>query len=382
MEKIRKAQKIIRIFKKHEFEAYIVGGAVRDHILNIPLTDIDITTNAKPHEVSKIFKTEPTGVKYGTVTAFFEDEQFEITTYRQDGPYDDNRHPSEIIFSDNVLDDLSRRDFRMNGLLMDANLNVIDHVEGLEDIKQKVIQTIGDPVQRFNEDSLRILRAAYFESKLGFNIHMDTLVAMRNQASLIENLANERILQEMIKIIKGEHAKKAFMTLMDTGIDKYLPGLEKGLNHAVKIKKKLTVDIFFMMAFSLNKSVPKAWKFSNKHRHRYQTVSHIVNKIKKIDELTLYEYGIENCLLANHIQVLLGYDEDKEKAIRQMYDKMTIKSELDLKLSATEMLERTHKKAGSWVGNIRKELVEKVLRNEIENEKEVLFSYVLEKIGE
>lgn len=382
MEKLRKAQKIIRVFRKYEFEAFIVGGAVRDHILNIPFTDIDITTNAKPHEVSKIFKTAPTGVKYGTVTAFFEDEEFEITTYRQDGVYEDNRHPSDITFSDTVIDDLLRRDFRMNGLLLDDNLKVTDHVGGLLDIENKVIQTIGDAHKRFQEDSLRILRAAYFQSKLDFSIHPDTLLAMKENASLIQNLANERIIAEMIKIIRGEHSKKAYETLIDTGIDKYLPGLEKGLKHVVKLKKHLSVDIFFMVCFTLNRIVPKAWKFSNKHRHKYQTVSNIVNRVKVIDEFSLYEYGIENCLLANHIKVLLNLGEDLEKEIKMMYERMPIKSELDLKLSATEMLDRTNKKAGSWVGNIRKELVEKVLKNEIKNEKEVLFSYVLEKIGE
>ncbi|CCV64804.1 Poly(A) polymerase family protein [Alteracholeplasma palmae J233] len=383
MEKLKKAQKIIRIFKQKGFEAFIVGGAVRDYVLRQPFTDVDITTNAKPFEINKMFKAKPTGIKYGTVTVFFEDEEFEVTTYRIEEDYLDNRHPSGVTFSDTVLEDVKRRDFRMNGLLMDEKGNIKDYVFGIKDINDKIIQTIGDPKIRFEEDSLRIIRAIYFQSKLGFQIHKETREAMFENRFLINNLANERILMEFIKVLKGKYSKYAVKTLLTTEIADLLPGIKKGLEYINEQNLSLSVDLFFILAFTLNDSqVPLEWKFSNKHRHKYQTVSMLAKTHQSFDAYDIYTYGLEYCILANKVNFILKKGTNDENKINKIYEKMPINSELDLKLSSFEMLARLDKKAGAWVGNIRKELVEKVLRGELKNDKDILLEYVIDKVGE
>src|SRR5690554_5341990 len=171
---LKSAKNLIRDLKKHGYQAYLVGGVVRDFLMKAKFSDIDITTNAKPFEVMKHFKAVPTGIKYGTVTILYDNLKFEVTTFRTDGPTSDFRHPDSVIYSDNVLDDVNRRDFTMNGILMDEYQNIYDHVSGIKDIEAKLIRTIGNPDERFKEDALRILRAVYFQSKLGFSIDKDT----------------------------------------------------------------------------------------------------------------------------------------------------------------------------------------------------------------
>lgn len=227
MSTIKTAKGVLYELKKQGYEAYIVGGAVRDYRLRMPINDVDITTNAKPHQVSKIFRTIPTGIKYGTVTVKFKDEQFEVTTYRIDGEYNDNRHPDQITYSETVIEDVKRRDFTINGLLMNEKQEVIDYVDGEQDLKDKIIRTIGDPYKRFEEDALRMLRAFYFQSKLGFQIEKQTRDAIEALRDKLKNVSMERIVNELIKTIQGPHLKKALKSMVTTKVHEVLPGLKK-----------------------------------------------------------------------------------------------------------------------------------------------------------
>src|SRR5690606_36608881 len=165
MSEIGIAKRMIKQLKENHYSAYLVGGVVRDFIMRKPFSDIDITTVATPPQVMRLFKAVPSGIKYGTVTIIVENHKFEVTTFRKDGPSKDFRHPDSVIYSEDVKDDVSRRDFTMNGLLMDENNEITDLVGGREDIRNRLIRTIGEPEERFQEDALRILRALYFQSK-------------------------------------------------------------------------------------------------------------------------------------------------------------------------------------------------------------------------
>ncbi|MBU1094121.1 MAG: CCA tRNA nucleotidyltransferase [Firmicutes bacterium] len=380
MSTIRGAKKVIYELKKQHYEAYIVGGAVRDHILKQPTTDIDITTNAKPHQVAKIFKTKPTGLKYGTVTVFMGDETFEVTTYRVDGQYIDSRHPEDVLFVESVEEDVKRRDFTINGLLMTEKEEIIDYVDGRADLQLKIIKTIGNPIDRFNEDALRIMRAFYFQSKLGFQIEKETRDAITEMKDKLKDIAMERILNEMIKLLQGGHVKKALKSMITTGVHEVLPGLKEGIIYAEDMDEIPFVDAFFTLCFTLSGSVPASWPFSNKHRHRYETARMLSESNQTFDPYTLYTYGIDLCLLANRVNYMLKKTKNLTNKIELDYKNLPIQSDLDLKLRATEIIALANKKAGAWVKNLQTEMVVEVLNRRLKNEKSELERYVLEHI--
>ena len=377
MQLLKDAKIVLRILKENGYEAYIVGGAVRDYLLKTELNDIDITTSAKPFQVSKLFKTIPTGIKYGTVTVLFKDSKFEVTTFRKESEYSNNRHPEEVDFEVSAQDDVMRRDFTMNGLLMDEKGLIIDYVDGKKDIKYKIIKTIGNPVDRFNEDALRMLRAFHFESKLGFTIDEDTKEAIANNAKLIKNISAERVLNEILKILQGKHLKQALNSMVETKIHKYLPGLEKGIEFFSKEKEMPMTDIFFSLSFVLNKSVPSYWKFSNKHRHKYRTVMQLVNEKVDYGAKDLYLYGLEYCQAANRVNYILGKTSLQSLKLAKMFDELPITSELDLKFRARDILNLTNRKAGAWVNNLLTKMVEEVLDGNLKNEYNELKQFVL-----
>ena len=206
-----KANYLIDIIEKAGFEAYQVGGCVRDYFMQKECNDIDITTSARPLELEEILKNNnikyiETGLKHGTVTAVFENDNFEITTYRCDGEYNDNRHPESVTFVREIDDDLSRRDFTINAIAYNPNKNeIVDLFGGREDIKNKVIKTVGNADERFNEDALRIMRAVRFASTLGFEIEENTKNAVFKNKELLRNVASERIFTELVKLLMGDN---------------------------------------------------------------------------------------------------------------------------------------------------------------------------------
>lgn len=217
-------------------EAYLVGGCVRDHILNLPIKDIDIATNMKPNEIVNLFhNSRIVGQSFGVVNLKFEDSYFEIATFRKDGKYIDNRRPSEISFG-TLEDDAARRDFTINALFHDPIKNItLDPTNmGMNDIKEKTIRAIGDSYERLEEDSLRILRAIRFACKLDFEIEYHTFRALCILAPRLKNIANERIRDEITNILIHPNASKGMQILMESGIIKQiLPELlaQKHIRH-------------------------------------------------------------------------------------------------------------------------------------------------------
>ena len=208
------AKTVLDILYSNGYEGYIVGGATRDMIMGIPVNDFDITTNALPEENLKIFKdfrVIETGIKHGTVTVVVDKENVEITTYRTDGEYKDNRHPENVSFTRSLARDLGRRDFTINARAYDGKGKFIDLFGGKEDIQNKIIRAIGEPEKRFEEDALRILRAVRFSSTLGFEIEPDTKKAMEEKRHLLKNISKERIAAEINKFLCGKNVKNAIL---------------------------------------------------------------------------------------------------------------------------------------------------------------------------
>lgn len=196
------------------YEAYVVGGCVRDAIMGNEINDFDITTSATPVQMQEVFKNErifETGIKHGTITFYYNHENVEITTYRIDGEYEDNRRPTSVEFTKSLENDLKRRDFTMNAIVYNEKEGFIDMFSGIKDIENKIIRAIGNPVTRFKEDALRILRAIRFSSVLGFAIEEKTKEAMLECKALLHNISKERISVEINKLLLGKNVKNAIL---------------------------------------------------------------------------------------------------------------------------------------------------------------------------
>ncbi len=208
----------IETLNSQGYEAYLIGGSVRDFIMGLPIGDVDITTNATPQQVEEVFKdfrVIETGLKHGTVTVLIDGEPLEITTYRCEGTYSDNRHPDSVTFSKRLSDDVVRRDFTMNGIAYDFKNGFCDLVGGIEDIKNKTIRCIGDAETRFREDALRILRALRFSAVLGFEIEENTKKAIHKCRELLKNISAERIREETVKLVCGKNAYSVLTEFVD-----------------------------------------------------------------------------------------------------------------------------------------------------------------------
>lgn len=213
---------IIDTLNAKGFEAYIVGGCVRDHLLGKVPKDWDITTSALPLQVKAAFKhTYDTGIEHGTVTVLIDKVGYEVTTYRIDGEYKDNRHPDSVIFTSKLAGDLARRDFTMNAIAYNPTDGFVDEFNGIGDIKNRLIRAVREPSSRFNEDALRMMRALRFSAQLGFDIEQQTRLAIQKNAALIKNISMERIRDELLKLILSDEPLKLY-ELLDCGIADYV----------------------------------------------------------------------------------------------------------------------------------------------------------------
>jgi poly(A) polymerase len=238
-EKALEATRIARTLREHSHSAYLVGGCVRDLLLGREPADYDVATSATPHEVIRVFpQTYAVGAQFGVVlvpvrrdTADGERDNYaiEVATFRSDGAYSDGRHPDEVQFSKDARLDVQRRDFTINGLLLDPDTaEVLDYVGGREDLQRGIIRTIGDPHLRFSEDKLRMLRAVRFSSRFGYTVDQETFAAIRQLASQIHQVSRERVRDEVLKMLTEGHARRAFELLDQTNLlEQVLPEIKK-----------------------------------------------------------------------------------------------------------------------------------------------------------
>ncbi len=247
----------IDLLKSNGFEAFLIGGSVRDYIMGLPIGDIDITTSATPQQVKKVFcdfRVIETGIKHGTVTVLIENEPLEITTYRSEGTYSDNRHPDEVVFSQNLSDDVIRRDFTMNAIAFDFPDGFCDLVNGVADIENKTIRCIGDAETRFREDALRILRALRFSSVLNFTIEENTKKAIHECKDLLKNISAERIRVEFTKLICGENAYNVLQEFSDV-ISVFIPEIKNCIGFD-QINRHHCYDVYTHTLKAVEKSNP------------------------------------------------------------------------------------------------------------------------------
>ncbi len=293
------AHKIISKINTCGFEAYTVGGCVRDILMEKTPCDWDIATSATPDEIQKIFShytVIPTGIKHGTVTVIIDKTPFEITTFRIDGNYTDSRRPENVTFSKDIVEDLKRRDFTINAIAYHPEIGIIDPYGGMADLKSGIIRAVGDPSQRFSEDALRIMRAIRFSSVLGFEIESETSDSLYKYSHLLKNIAAERICAELNKTLCADHAS-AVVGKYFRVISQRLFGIypSNNLNYSVfecisHLPSKLslrvaaflfcTATMFDTDAVCLAKTFFVRLKYDNKTRRQTQTL--LANLYRKI----------------------------------------------------------------------------------------------------
>lgn len=245
---------IIQKLNDHGYEAYAVGGCVRDALLHRVPQDWDITTSAKPQEVKALFShTIDTGIQHGTVTVMLDHVGYEVTTYRIDGEYQDSRHPKEVTFTGDLLEDLKRRDFTINAMAYSDEGGLVDAFQGQEDLKKGIIRCVGDPMERFKEDALRMLRAVRFSAQLGFEIEERTAEAIRRLAPTIGKVSAERIQVELTKMLTSNHPE------------------------AIGTAYELGLTAVFLPEFDVMMETPQ-----NNHHHCYSVGEHTIRSLREV----------------------------------------------------------------------------------------------------
>jgi len=379
MDKISVGKEILRHIHSKGYEAYFVGGFVRDQLLKIHSNDIDITTNATPEEIEKIFdKTVATGKKYGTVTVFVDNYSFEITTYRIDQDYQDHRKPERVKFSHDLAEDLMRRDFTINAMAMDIEGDIIDFHDGKKDLTKRIIRAIGDPETRFKEDALRILRAIRFVAKLNFTIEEKTRKAIEKNLKLLLEISIERIINEFEQIFAYDHHKEALKYLVKSDIAKVFNEFNRGLELYIQSSIKLNFLEFFALCLYINKlEIPNYWRFSNKEKTRITRLINIVKVTQRnsYNPLLVYQTSKELCLSANEISQVINSKNNQKDLIEQIDKHLPIRKTQDLKINGNDLLKIADFANEEIIGEILKELEAKVLHNELENEDEELIAY-------
>ena len=292
------ALKVLKKFEEENYQAYIVGGFVRDYLLDIPAYDIDITTNCLPNEVERIFPNSfVQSEKYRTVTVSMDGYRYEVTTYRTDSKYKDHRHPDTKV-TKTLKHDVKRRDFTINALCLDSDLNVIDYVEGLLDLKNKVIRTVGSPIRRLNEDALRIFRAFRFASRLDFEIDVQTLNAIKLNVSLLKHISKERVRTELSKTFEEPYFEKVLPLMLEYDLFKEYPDLNEAAKVLNRNYHKVDIIEFATIASYLKGSVTEEVLLSKK-------------EIKTINQTIEYIKAFENRYLSKKLLL----DVDKKSII-------------------------------------------------------------------
>ncbi len=378
------AIRILEVLKKNGHEAYLVGGSVRDICLNRDINDIDITTSARPNEVIDLFdKVVKTGIRFGTVTIIINEFKYEVTTFRKETTYLNNRKPAAVKYSKSVEEDVIRRDFTMNALLMDTNEKIIDLVNGKNDIDNKLIKAIGEPSKRFEEDALRMLRAFYFVSKLGFEIEKNTLNAITYNKDLINNISIERVKMEMAKIIEGSYLNKALELIIETGFDGVLELYSKGIRYVYNSRLKPNLDQFYSICFYLNGNVDTEFRFSKIELQWYKDIHNLLSiGDEPYNRLILYSNGLDLCLDANKIAVMLGISDDKQTQINDIYKELPITKTCDLVFKGQDILQLTNIKNAEVIGQIVDDIKFNVIMGILDNDYEILKRFALERVKE
>lgn len=377
---------IIYRLNRAGYRADIVGGCVRDFLLGKNPCDYDLTTDATPDEMRKVFsdmRTLDIGIKHGTLTVLLDGEPFEITTYRCDGEYVDHRHPSEVSFTRTLSEDLKRRDFTMNAICYNEKDGFTDLFSGIDDIKNSIVRAVGDPDRRFDEDALRILRAVRFASVLGFDIEEETSRAALRKKALLSSVSGERIAVEWQKLLCGVGAYQIIDSYSDIFLE-FIP-LKKIILPTREAFDKARPPIRELIVYALSSDEPhtaflsaaERMRYDNKSRKFGVSVLSSFSAYKKKEmtrtdiKLLMHRIGKESTL--GTLELLVSLGRQNEEVLSSFCDIISGGepwNSSDLCINGNDLINIGIK--GKAVGDILERLIISVIRAETENERDAL----------
>ena len=386
------------------FEAYMVGGCVRDILLNKIPHDWDITTSAKPEAISSIFKgynTVNTGLKHGTVTVIINHMPIEITTFRIDGEYVDNRRPEQVYFTESLEADLKRRDFTINAMAMNKE-NIIDLFGGIDDLDNKQIKCVGNPDERFKEDGLRILRAMRFSSMLNFSIEEITSRDIHKNKELLVNISSERIISEFKQLIVGPNFYNSLLNYRDV-IEVFIPEINKvdqetylaTLGMMSKVPSDLILRLSsYLLMLKTHETIENLNELLRRQKYDNDTIKNVILLIENIDRHIIPD-AIDLKFLLNTLGEItskqliilkIAQAQVTSTDIEDLNECLNILSQItktnqcyslkDLAINGSDLMSIGISK-GKIIGQMLDSLLEKVIMEELENKKETLLNFVI-----
>lgn len=383
-----KAMPVLRTLEDAGFEAYFVGGSVRDVLLHRHVHDVDITTSAYPEEVKELFdKSIDTGIKHGTVTVLYGGESYEITTFRTESGYQDFRRPDHVTFVQNLDEDLKRRDFTINALAMDMHGDIVDLFNGIEDLKNHIIRAVGNPEKRFHEDALRMMRAVRFMSQLEFKLEEKTEQAIKDNHELLKKISVERIREEFVKMGLGPFSRQAFQIFLDTQLSEDVPDFagKKDLLQVypqLKFSPTMETSLWAVIIILLKVSNENIGKFMRDWKNSNAMTKKVEQIIKMFDliadhvptDYELFEAGEDIIINTIDVADILGQPVSSE-ALVDRYLALPIKTPSELAVDGRFLIKRGMR-PGAQLGRTLNQIRKKVVACEIENSEEAIEQYL------
>ncbi|MGT2647623.1 CCA tRNA nucleotidyltransferase [Streptococcus uberis] len=390
----QKALPILKKIKEAGFEAYFVGGGVRDILLDRPIHDVDIATSSYPEETKAIFsRTVDIGIEHGTVLVLENDAEYEITTFRTEDIYVDYRRPSNVSFVRSLEEDLKRRDFTVNALALDETGQVIDKFHGLQDLKRKELRAVGKAEERFQEDALRIMRGFRFAASLDFKIEDETFEAMKTHAHLLQKISVERSFIELDKLFMAPNWKLGLTYFIEAQAYNYLPGLENKQSELTAMMDHFDAHFVFdsseqawanmIIALSLDKEKAflKSWKTSNDFQKQVTQIVTLYRKRESalLSKMDLYVYGKEAAILSENLRKAKGLQTDFNHMMRT-YDDLTIYDKHEIVVNGRYLMEKLNMKAGPQLGHLLKKVEKAIVEGTLANKVGDIEAFIMKEL--
>ena len=388
----QEALPVLEKIKAAGFEAYFVGGSVRDALLQRPIHDVDIASSSYPEETKRIFdRTVDVGIEHGTVLVLENNREYEVTTFRTEDVYVDYRRPSKVSFVRSLEEDLKRRDFTINALALDENGQVIDLFQGLDDLENRILQAVGTAAERFNEDALRIMRGFRFQAALDFDLEQDTFAAMKDCASLLERISVERIFIEFDKLLLAPFWRKGLEVFLTSGAIEFLPDL-KGSRAKLERLFDLASDFRFsaseqawaalLLALDVQnvKGFLKKWKTSREFAKKVEDLVEIaaIRSERNLTKRDCYDYDIDLLQQAEELRHAQGLAVDFS-AIQNLDASLTIHNKQEMAVNGGMLMREFGFEPGPKLGQILKELEYAIVDGHLPNNLEAIYAYIEEK---
>lgn len=387
---------VLQTLKEAGHEAVFVGGSVRDLVLGKEISDVDIATSATPEEVKSLFShTVDVGIEHGTVLVLHHHDSYEVTTFRTEGTYQDFRHPDSVTFVRSLEEDLMRRDFTINALAVNDKEEIVDYFGGIEDLEREIIRCVGNPMERFNEDALRMMRAVRFAGQLGFSIESDTFNAIRTLKANLERVAVERMKVEFEKMILSPHRALAFRAFMENELYHSCPDFKEAKETLLKLGEfpleKMTItQAWILFAYYERLSIPqlrkvlKNWKSSNDQISTiltgYQTL--LARLEKEWDAFLAYECPEVLAIEVEQLLPGIGHSEQLVE-LEEVYQQLPIRSMKDIQIDGFGVKEALGlEKMGPIIGEVLQALQTEILSGRLANENTEIVSWIRNNFNE